>query len=53
MSAIFSQRSLRCVLVLVYQAVQVKVGEAPIPEKNVIDQICSKAEPPELVGKVV
>ena len=48
-----SQGSLRCVLVLVYQAVQVKVGEAPIPEKNVIDQICSKAEPPELVGKVV
>ena len=35
-----------------YQAVQVKVGEAPVPEKNVIDQICSKAEPPELVGKV-
>ena len=26
---------------------------APIPDKkNVIDQICSKAEPPELVGKV-
>ena len=36
-----------------YQAVQVKVGEAPVPEKNVIDQICSKAEPPELFGKVV
>ena len=47
---LLSQR--RCVLVLVYQAVQVKVGEAPVPEKNVIDQICSKAEPPELVGKV-
>ena len=48
---LLSQR--RCVLVLVYQAVQVKVGEAPVPEKNVIDQICSKAEPPELFGKVV
>ena len=36
-----------------YQAVQVKFYEAPIPDKkNVIDQICSKAEPPELVGKV-
>ena len=53
MSAILVTKEPQLCSCPVYQAVQVKVGEAPIPEKNVIDQICSKAEPPELVGKVV